>query len=190
VAVFPHFHTPRTRKAICVIFAEDENILEKNLRLTRFKRSLTRHPWRRSHRRSTYLSSQVEKYSYPRRNKLSEIYDAVRCIKTRLIVLLRDVKSKEKRKGKKPRKDGYDHEINSMDDCFNDMDEPRYGFVCRVRLVEDQPCVLGVTCRGVPDDEDDLLVDLFDPAFELQNLDEDQVSILPILSYFNFTKML
>ena len=122
------------------------------------------------------MTSQGEKYSYPNRNKFDEIYDAVRCIKTRLIVLLKGVKMKEKRKGR-PRKQSYDHEINSMDDCFNDMDEPKYGFVCRIRLVEDQPCVLGVTCRGVPDDEDDFLVDLFDPAFELQNLDEDQVSI-------------
>ncbi len=37
VAVFPHFHTSRTRKAVCVIFAEDESIMEKNSVLTRFQ---------------------------------------------------------------------------------------------------------------------------------------------------------
>jgi len=67
----------------------------------RFKRSsLTRRHWRRSHRRPTYLSSQVEKYSYPRKNKFAVIYDAVRCIKTRLIVLLKGLKVQRIRKGR------------------------------------------------------------------------------------------
>jgi hypothetical protein len=36
------------------------------------------------------------------------------------------------------------------------MGESRYGFRCRIRLAENQPCVLGQTCRGFPDDEDGL----------------------------------
>jgi hypothetical protein len=35
-----------------------------------------------------------------------------------------------------------------------------------VRLVENQPCVLGVTCRGIPNDGDDSRVDFFDEAFD------------------------
>ena len=64
------------------------------------------------------------------------------------------------------KRDKYDDEVNSFDDCFNDLNEPGYGFVCRVRLVENQECMLGVTCRGVLDDNNDL-VDRFDPAFDI-----------------------
>jgi hypothetical protein len=38
-----------------------------------------------------------------------------------------------------------------------------------------------VSCRGVPDDEDDFLVDLFDPAFDLlstQDFFERQTGII------------
>ncbi len=35
-----------------------------------------------------------------------------------------------------------------------------------MRLVENQPCVLGVTCRGIPNDGDDSRVDFFDEAFD------------------------
>ncbi len=35
-----------------------------------------------------------------------------------------------------------------------------------MRLVENQPCVLGATCRGVPNDGDDSRVDFFDEALD------------------------
>ena len=37
-------------------------------------------------------------------------------------------------------------QINSMDDCFSDMQEPLYGFITKVTLVDNEPCELGVTC--------------------------------------------
>ena len=47
------------RKAVCVIFAEDDNIDSANDQLTRLKRSLSRkRNWRRSQRRPTYLKKQ------------------------------------------------------------------------------------------------------------------------------------
>ena len=41
-------------------------------------------------------------------------------------------------------------EIDSLDDCFDDLEEPTYGFRAKVTLVENSPCVLGSTCRGSP----------------------------------------
>ena len=38
-------------------------------------------------------------------------------------------------------------------DCFDDVEEPLYGFRTRVTLAENSPCILGVTCRGTPDSE-------------------------------------
>ena len=37
-----------------------------------------------------------------------------------------------------------------MDDCFDDLEEPTYGFRAKVTLVENSPCILGSTCRGTP----------------------------------------
>ena len=34
----------------------------------------------------------------------------------------------------------------TMQDCFSDLEEPLYGFVTNVTLVEDMPCILGVQC--------------------------------------------
>ncbi len=44
--------------------------------------------------------------------------------------------------------------IDSLDDCVDGVEEPLYGFRTRVTLVEDQPCTLGVTCRGQPEGGD------------------------------------
>jgi hypothetical protein len=38
-----------------------------------------------------------------------------------------------------------------LDDCFEE-EEFLYGFRSKVTLVEDQPCILGSTCRGSPED--------------------------------------
>jgi hypothetical protein len=38
-----------------------------------------------------------------------------------------------------------------LDDCFEE-EEFLYGFRSKVTLVEDQPCILGSTCRGSPQD--------------------------------------
>ena len=41
-------------------------------------------------------------------------------------------------------------EVDSLDDCFDDLEEPTYGFRAKVTLVENSPCILGSTCRGTP----------------------------------------
>ncbi len=41
-------------------------------------------------------------------------------------------------------------EVDSIDDCFDDLEEPTYGFRAKVSLVENSPCILGSTCRGSP----------------------------------------
>ncbi len=164
VSVFPPFHSSRTRKAVCVIFAEDENIGNVNSEVTRFKRSIAKHLLRRRQRSPTYLKRQMNNFFGETSSNLKNI---MQCLKAQITRLLKQKKLHKKYQPQKFQKYKYDDEINSFDDCFDDLGEPRYGYICRVRLVEDQPCVLGVTCRGVPDDEDDLLVDLFEPAFDL-----------------------
>ena len=42
----------------------------------------------------------------------------------------------------------HEEEINSLDDCIDGIEEPTYGFVAEVTLVDAKPCVLGSTCRG------------------------------------------
>lgn len=42
-------------------------------------------------------------------------------------------------------------EIDSLDDCFDDLEEPLYGFRVQVTLAENSPCILGSTCRVNPD---------------------------------------
>ena len=34
----------------------------------------------------------------------------------------------------------------AMQDCFSETEEPLYGFVTNVTLVEDMPCLLGIEC--------------------------------------------
>ena len=41
----------------------------------------------------------------------------------------------------------HDVVINSLDDCIGGIEEPLYGFRVRVRLVEDEPCIKGDTCK-------------------------------------------
>ncbi len=180
VSVFPPFHSSRTRKAICVIFAENENIKNVNNEVTRFKRSVARHLLRRRRQGTKFLNQQIRKMNNFFEEKSSNVKIIMQCLKARITRVLKQKKLHRKYQQQKFQKYKYNDEINSFDDCFDDLGEPRYGYICRVRLVEDQPCVLGVTCRGVPDDEDDPLVDLFDPAFDLltnQDFSERQTGI-------------
>merc|ERR1712008_83384 len=41
-----------------------------------------------------------------------------------------------------------DNEIDSIDDCVDGVEEPLYGFRVKVKVIEDQPCILGKTCTG------------------------------------------
>ena len=47
-----------------------------------------------------------------------------------------------------------------LDDCFEE-DAVLYGFRSKVSLIQDQPCILGSTCKGSPDDPN-----LLDPNLE------------------------
>jgi hypothetical protein len=181
VSVFPPFNSPRTRKAVCVIFAEDENIHNLNNEVIRFKRALVRNHLRRKQRSSKFLYRQFRKANYFLDKKTAHVRDSMKCLKAQIMRLFKGGKKRRKYHKEKFRKNRYDDEIISFDDCFEDVGEPRYGFICRVRLVENLPCVLGVTCQGVPDDEDDLLVDLFEPAFDLlskQDFSDRQTGII------------
>ena len=170
VAIFPSFHKTRTRKAVCVIFAEgssDESNSHSS-RYSRFKRSMGRRNLRRKHRGPSFLSRQLKQLNYKLREARDGLMMVLKCTRATISRVFSGDKRRRRLYGAS-RRSKYDNEANSFDDCFDDLDEPRYGFVCRVRLVENQSCVLGVTCRGVPDDEDDDLVNLFDPAFDIQS---------------------
>ena len=56
-----------------------------------------------------------------------------------------------------------------MDDCFEDMDEPMYGFRSKVMLTENSPCELGVTCRGVPEDDSDTTYGNYGTGYSYQD---------------------
>jgi hypothetical protein len=61
VSVFPPFHLSRTRKAICIIFAENEKIHNSNNEVARFKRSLARNHLRRKQRSRGFLYRKYRK---------------------------------------------------------------------------------------------------------------------------------
>jgi hypothetical protein len=52
-----------------------------------------------------------------------------------------------KRQGRLRRQAQREKVMNSMDDCFADMPEPKYGFRTMITLVEDKPCDLNSTCK-------------------------------------------
>jgi len=67
--------------------------------------------------------------------------------------------------------------VDSLDDCFDDLEEPTYGFRAKVTLAENSPCILGSTCRGNPDfakrsSDDDIISDENFPSEDV--LDERQ----------------
>ena len=167
VAVFPPFHSPRTRKAVCVIFAEDSNNENHSYSsgYIRFKRSMSRSHLRRKQRRPSFLSRQLRQLNYKLKEASESLMTVLKCTRATIQRIFSGGKQRI-RQQRTSRRDKYDDEVNSFDDCFDDLEEPRYGFVCRVRLVENQPCVLGSTCRGVPDEDNDL-IDIFDQAFDI-----------------------
>jgi hypothetical protein len=142
-------------------------LFKERHRPTRFKRSMARNHLRRSQRSQTFLKRHFQKVSNFFRETNETVREGMKCLKAQITHVFKGGKRQRKYQQRKFRKSKHDDEINSFDDCFKNMGEPQYQYICRVRLVENQPCVLGVTCRGVPDDEDDLLVNLFDPAFDL-----------------------
>ena len=60
--------------------------------------------------------------------------------------------------GKTPPSYNFDQEkleINSLDDCIDGIEEPLYGIRVRVKLLDDQPCILEDTCKeGLMEDTD------------------------------------
>ncbi len=49
--------------------------------------------------------------------------------------------------------DEDDLTINSLDDCIDGIEEPLYGFRTNVTLIDNEPCILGETCRATLDGE-------------------------------------
>ena len=49
--------------------------------------------------------------------------------------------------------DDDDLTINSLDDCIDGIEEPLYGFRTNVTLIDNEPCILGETCRATLDGE-------------------------------------
>ena len=64
----------------------------------------------------------------------------------------------ENNNGKAPPSYNFEEEnleVNSLDDCIDGIEEPLYGFRVRVKLLDDQPCVLEDTCKeGIMDDNE------------------------------------
>ena len=48
--------------------------------------------------------------------------------------------------------DQNDNTVNSIDDCIDGIEEPLYGFRVNIKLVEDESCIMGQTCKGTPND--------------------------------------
>ena len=124
VAVFPPFETPRTFPAEAVIFAENPQIERRN------KRSLA--------------------------SKFQDFLQNAKCLRTRLYARSHpEAIAKLRRISSDPdlsffnRKSG---EVNSIDDCIEGIGEPLYGFVVNVTVAQDSPCILGQTCRNVPEE--------------------------------------
>ena len=61
----------------------------------------------------------------------------------------------------------------TMQDCFSDLEEPLYGFVTNVTLVEDMPCILGVQCfeNGTTIRQNDIIEDTLRNNLNSSNLD-------------------
>lgn len=172
IAVFPPYESPRTKPAVSVIFAEDPEVMMLNddVTLMRTKRSLMNHMKRnlkRNYRRPSvfygvwqFLLGKVRTTG----NTIKRVKDEAMCAKTRLRVLKMKLKNYYARKKKKESKIKNSYRegnniprrrkrqvrrkkiMNSMDDCFSDMPEPKYGFKTKVTVVENAPCVLGSTC--------------------------------------------
>jgi hypothetical protein len=80
-----------------------------------------------------------------------------RCLRTRLYALTHQNKMNRLRymsqqysrpQRRRSFQDDFDNEVNSLDDCIEGIEEPLYGFRTNVTLLQDSPCVLGVTCRN------------------------------------------
>ena len=61
----------------------------------------------------------------------------------------------------------------TMHDCFSDLEEPLFGFVTNVTLVEDMPCILGVQCfeNGTTIRQNDSIEDTVRNNLNSSNLD-------------------
>ncbi len=165
VAVFPPFATPRTVPAVAVIFSEDPATVRRRKREIDRKHGrrrpyssggnvgipLFQRLWKnircirprlaRMFARPRPQTSDLGYYHYPgyynRRSYFDDIRNRIR---------KRDTTHYYSPYG------GYvshyveDYTVDSADDCFDDIDEPLYGWRVRVTLKENEPCVLNSTC--------------------------------------------
>lgn len=164
ISVFPPFDKPRTKPAVCVIFAEDPEVMSLNddVTLMRTKRSLMKQlqeSVRRNYRRPSVLSIAWQSLLGKVRttgNAIKRVKDEAMCAKTRLRVMKMKLKDYFRKRHQKThnnhlskhhkKKKLQDKIMNSMDDCFDDMPEPMYGFKAKVTLADKSPCVFGSSC--------------------------------------------
>ena len=129
-AVFPPFPVPRTFEAESVIFAEDPEISQLG------KRSI----WNR--RQRIPLVSRIK-------NLVHKFMKNFKCLQTRLYALGHPYEIHHLRSRTAYLPEYYRENINSIDDCIEDIHEPLYGFRTKVTLLKDSPCNIGSTCDSL-----------------------------------------
>ena len=149
VAVFPPFASPRTFPTVSVIFAEAAPVRRRR---RRFRRSTwVRYLWnrlQRSHRRrlstAQFVSSSV-------RSSFRDLKKKMTCFRARLarsfnLLRVGDNGAMRGAPTFKRQHPKANPPAVTLDQCFDDIPEPKFGFASKVTIVNDQPCVLDVTC--------------------------------------------
>jgi len=121
---------------------------------------------RKSHGRKKPKPSRKKKKRQSLKSKLKSLIKNFQCLRTSLTAKSNPkIIEKLSKATQRPKKYSYgsdsdtedfdenededdDNEINSIDDCVEGVEEPLYGFRVKVKVIEDQPCILGKTCTG------------------------------------------
>ncbi len=146
VSVFPPWVTPRTFPATGVIFSEGPVVPRKK----RWISSLA--DTRKGHRHalSTGEESFISRIGRGLRRFFKKLGNNIRCLGPRLTRKFgRKASSATHFSGYYGRKkrDQYEiEEVDSYDDCFDDISEPLYGWRVKVTLIDDEPCEEGISC--------------------------------------------
>jgi hypothetical protein len=159
VAVFPPFVKPRTIPAVAVIFSETPPGPGATAIGKRKKRWINRMFKARQGHYSDGRPSMMSRIARSLDRAVKTFQNRVRCLGPRLTRrfgrrvynhALEQMGYYNQYDSFQRRSSGYydyyDPEVNSLDDCFDDVSEPLYGFRVQVMLKEDEPCVLNETC--------------------------------------------
>lgn len=160
VAVFEPFAKPRTLPAKAIIFSEVPNIRKYAPKSGSKKKKPYGYHHPRSRKSRQIRSDEYHDYHYGQsENGLAALLRNFQCLRTNLFAksnpeFVQELKWVSQEYPVIDPPSHYETSINSIDDCIEDIGEPSYGFFVIVTLVEDQPCILGETCRGEPIQED------------------------------------